>query len=122
MSFKSMVLADVKGVFLNTEFFGEKRTVRYDSNTYSDIPVVITAIKEQDRRMRTTKDHAQGLYMVTTIMHCALSDIGGIQPEKGMKISVNDREGGDGFFTQYFIGNSSMDMGMVRLELEAIDE
>ena len=65
MSFKDMVAADIRKVFLNTDEFAELRTVRYDGMDYDGpehrgIPIVLTGLKEQDRRQLVT-DHAQGL-------------------------------------------------------------
>lgn len=119
--FKDMVAADNANVFLNKEEFAEKRTIIYDGDTYEDIPVLVTKLKEKDRRQLVT-DHAQGLYLVAAVLHCTLSDIGGILPEKGQRIKVNDEEGGGGFFYEYRVASSGCSMGMVRAELEAIDE
>lgn len=117
MSFKDMVNADIHGVFLNSAEFADTRTVIYDGKTYADIPIVLTGIKEKDRRTLQS-DHAQGLFMVSYTMHAALSDIGDVLPEKGMRIRIND----NGFFRDFYIASSGIDMGMVRLELEGIDE
>ena len=40
-AFKDMVARDIHSVFLDTNFFGEKRTVEYDGERYEDIPVVL---------------------------------------------------------------------------------
>ena len=119
--FKDMVAADIHNVFLNTDEFAELRTIRYDGETYEDIPIVLTGLKEQDRR-QLQSDHVQGLYLVTSVLHCALSDLGGKQPEKGGRIEVNDEEGGGGFFRRFYVASSVCEMGMLRVELEAIDE
>lgn len=121
MSFKDMVTADVHGVFLNLSEFAEKRTVRYDGELYTDIPIVLSGLKEKDRR-QIASDHAQGLYLVHAVLHCALSDLVGFQPEKGTRIQINDREGGGGFFREFYVASSVCEMGMLRVELEAIDE
>ena len=120
-SFKNSVESDIHNVFLNIDEFACKRTVIYDGETYEDIPIVLSGLKEQDRR-QLTSDHLQGLYLVTSVLHCALSDMGGIQPEKGQRIKINDRENGKGFFREYYIASSVCEMGMLRVELEAIDE
>ncbi len=120
-SFKEMVAADVHNVFLNTGEFAELRTIRYDGEEYVDIPIVLTGLKEQDRR-QLQSDHVQGLYLVTSVLHCARSDLGGKQPEKGGRIEVNDEEGGGGFFRRFYVASSVCEMGMLRVELEAIDE
>lgn len=119
--FKDMVAADIHNVFLNTDEFAELRTIRYDGEEYVDIPIVLTGLKEQDRR-QLQSDHVQGLYLVTSVLHCALSDLGGKQPEKGGRIEVNDEEGGGGFFRRFYVASSVCEMGMLRIELEAIDE
>lgn len=116
-NFKDMVQADIKNVFLNEDEFAELHTVIYDGITYENISLVMSGIKEQDRQ-QLVWDHVQGLYLVTSVMHCAASDLGGVVPEKGMKIKIND---GD-FFREYFVASSVNEMGMIRVELEAIDE
>lgn len=126
MSFKDMVAADIRKVFLNTDEFAELRTVRYDGMDYDGpehrgIPIVLTGLKEQDRRQLVT-DHAQGLYLVASVLHCALDDLGGKQPEKGTRIRINDEEGGGGFFREFYVASSVCELGMLRVELEAIDE
>lgn len=119
--FKDMVAADIHNVFLNTDEFAELRTIRYDGEEYVDIPIVLTGLKEQDRR-QLQSDHVQGLYLFTSVLHCALSDLGGKQPEKGGRIEINDEEGGGGFFRRFYVASSVCEMGMLRVELEAIDE
>ena len=131
MSFRDAVKQDIHSVFLNVDEFGETRSVRYDGVLYEDIPVVLTGLKEQDRNRlnsglkerggRTSmSDHVQGLYMATVVMHCAQSDLGGKQPEKGQKIRVYDPD--KAFYRDYRIEASVSDMGMIRLELGGIRE
>jgi hypothetical protein len=115
--FKDMIEADNKKVFVNASEFAEIHTVIYDGVTYENIPIVLSGIKEKDRR-QLVSDHVQGLYLVTSIMHCAATDLGGVVPEKGTKIKINDGE----FFREFYVGNSVNEMGMLRVELEAIDE
>lgn len=124
MGFRDMVEADNLRTFLDLETFGELRTVAFDGEVYSGedekgIPVVISQMKEQDR-VTTMSDHEQGLYRVTAVFHCKLADIDGNLPEKGRKFGIYDPD--DGFLREYYVGQSSCDLGMVRLELEAIDE
>ena len=80
--FKDMVARDNFGVFLNCDEFAEKRTVKYDGATYEDIPIVLSGLKEKDRR-QLMSDHAQGLYIVSSVLHCALSDLGGVRRSGG---------------------------------------
>lgn len=120
-SFKDMVAADIHNVFLNMNEFAETRTVEYDGDRYTDIPIVMSGLKEKDRR-QLVSDHVQGLYLVAAVLHCAISDLGGKQPEKGQRIKINDKEGGGGFFREFYVASSVCEMGMLRIELEAIDE
>ena len=118
--FKDMVARDNHGVFMNCDEFAEKRTIEYDGEIFPDIPVVLSGMKEKDRR-QLMSDHAQGLYLVSTVLHCALSDLGGAQPEKGQRLLISDREGSD-FYREYYVASSVCEMGMLRVELEAFDE
>lgn len=115
--FKDMVEADNKNVFVNASEFADTHTVIYDGVTYEDIPLVLSGIKEKDRR-QLMADHIQGLYLVSSVMHCAASDLGGVVPEKGAKIKISD----DDFLREFYVATSVIDLGMIRLELEAIDE
>lgn len=121
MSFKDMIAADNKNVFMNTSEFAEKRTVIYDGNTYTDIPIIMSGLKEQDRR-QLQSDHVQGLFLVSSILHCTAESMGGKLPEKRQRIKINNQEGGGGFFREFVIATSVCEMGMFRIELEAIDE
>ena len=117
MSFKDMVEAENLSVFLDLDFFGEEHDIRYDGETYAKVPCVISQLKEKDRST-TMSDHAQGIYRVSAVLHCRLADIGNVLPEKGGKIHISD----DAFMRRYFVAQAGCDMGMVRLELEALDE
>jgi len=118
MSFKDMVAADNAKVFMNLNEFAETHSVIYDGETYEDISCVITQLKEQDRTVSTQKDHAQGIYLVSSIFHCPLESLGGNVPEKGTKIKISD----DDFWRSFYVAQSGCDLGMIRLELEALDE
>lgn len=117
MSFKDMVAADNASVFMNLGEFAETHDVEYDGELYEGISCVISQLKEQDRTT-TMRDHGQGIYLVTAIFHCPLDSLGGNVPEKGTKIRI-DR---DGFMKDYYVAQSGCDLGMIRLELEALDE
>ena len=121
MSFRDMVASDNANVFMNTKEFADLRTVIYNGETYEDIPIVLTGLKEKDRS-QTVNDHAQGLYLVSAVMHCQIEDLGGNQPEKGQRIQINDTEHGGGYFRPYYVAQSDCELGMLRVELEAIDE
>lgn len=59
--FKDMVARDNHGVFLNNSEFAEMRTIKYDGATYSDIPIVLSGMKEKDRR-QLMSDHTSTNY------------------------------------------------------------
>ena len=121
--FQEMAAADLHGVFLNPDEFAQRHTVRYDGETYPDIPLALTAVRQQDREPHRN-DHAQGLYLATAVLHGALSDFHGVQPEKGRRIEVSEprRDGRKPFFRTYYVAASSCELGMLRLELEVLDE
>ena len=121
MSFKDSVARDIHNVYLNQNEYAEKRTVQYDGETYEDILIVLTGIKGE-KRTQTVKDHGQGLYIVTDVLHCAIADIGGYLPEVGQIMKINNQEGGGGFFKEFYVAYSHGDMGMARIELEAVAE
>ncbi len=120
-TFKQIVQQDMHDVFLNLDEFADKRTVIYNGDTYLDIPIVLEGPEETDRR-QLVSDHVQGLFLVSTVLHCSMDDLGGKQPEKGQRIKINDEEGGFGFFREFYVASSICEMGMLRVELEAIDE
>lgn len=122
MSFKDMVESDIKNVFLNADEFAENLIVIYDGESYGPIPVVLTKLKEQDKKTTVRQgDHSQGIYLDTTVMHCALSDLGGVLPEKGSRIKIQD-EPNSSFYRSYYVAVSDIEMGMIRAELEEHDE
>lgn len=119
-AFKDAVRRDIGSVFLNLDEFAEKRSVRYDGETYHLIPVVLNGIK-LSKRAQLTNDHAQGLYLVTDIMHCAREDLGGKLPERRSILELSD-ENDESFFRRYYVASAQDTVGMLRIELEAIDE
>lgn len=119
-SFKDMIKADNDRVFMNLNEFAENRTVIYDGETYENIPVVMSGLKEKDRN-RVITDHAQGLFSVSSILHINASDLGGKQPEQGQKIRISDAED-ETYFRSFYVASSVCEIGMLRIELEAIDE
>lgn len=122
MSFKDMVANDNKAVFLNTSEFAENLNVIYDGDTYEEIPIVLTGLKEQDKATTVRQgDHSQGIYLVTSILHCALDDLGGKQPEKGARIKIQDAPKSS-FYREFYVAQSVVEMGMIRAELEELDE
>ena len=116
-------MMDNKSVFCNPNEFADLLHVVYEGITYNGpegngIPAVLTSAKDKDRR-QLSDDHAEGIYRVNATMHIALSDLNGILPEKGSKLRIS--EDGD-FYKIYYIVTSACQIGMVTLELEAMDE
>ncbi len=118
-TFQDFLKGDLSRVFLNLDELAQRRTLRYDGETYRDIPVVLTGPEEQAHR-QLRSDRAQGLYLVTAILHCAQADLGGALPEKGQRIHVSDPE--SDFFREYYVASSSCELGMLHVELEELDE
>lgn len=116
-----MLAADNKRIFLNTADFAELRTIIYNGQCYEDIPVVLTGLGEKDRQQKTD-DHAQGLFMVKTLLQCSMADLQGQQPQKGERLQINNQKGGDGFFREFYVRESICEFGMLRLKLEDMDE
>lgn len=119
--FKDMLEEDIHNIFLDTDTFAERRTVEYEGEHYEDIPILLLGLEERDRR-QLAKDHTQGLYCVSAVLHCDRKDLGGKQPEKGTRIRINDQEGGGGFFREFYVISSCCEAGMLQVELEATDE
>lgn len=124
MGFKDDVAADISVVFLNTEEFADIHTVKYNDVTYADIPVALQEIKQKDRPLLVgNANHLQGLHVAQTTAYIGQEHIGGVVPEQGRYIFIDDGfAAGEIFFRQYRIVTSDVQMGMVVLELEAYDE
>ena len=116
-----MLAADNKRVFLNTGEFASLRTIIYDGQSFVNIPVVLSGLREDERQQKAA-DHAKGLFLVKTILQCALADLEGRQPQKGARLQINNQEGGGGFFREFYIKEAVCEFGMLRLELEDMNE
>lgn len=131
MSFKSAVESDIHKVFLNLGEFAEERDILYDGVLYENVPIVLTGLKENDRHRSVSgyqtsasrqyrSDNVQGLYIESRVAHLAQKDLGGYQPENGMKFRIYDAD--KQFYTDYRIAASVSDMGMLRVELTRTTE
>ncbi len=122
-TFKDCAAADIGNVFLNPDEHGEVRTILYDGATYEDITVIESGPTEGKRSsvVQMQHDFGQGLYKRTAIFYVAEKDLGGVKPEQGTMLSMNDEEGGT-FFHKYRVAESGTEMGMFRLKLEEVDE
>jgi hypothetical protein len=116
MSFKDSMAADL-AVFLNASEFAEPHDIRFDGELYEEVVCILTHIKEEDRSTRMS-DHAQGIYLASTSLHCRLADLDGNLPEKGSVISVSDGK----FMRDYYVAENRVAEGMAILSLEALDE
>ena len=119
MSFKDMVEQDNRNVFLNTEEFAEHRSVWYDGVIYDDIPVLLTKIREV--QFGVSGNNTEGVHRATEVARFNLKDIDDIVPEQGKEIRISDHIV-TSFFQKYKIVTSSVEVGMVVLELEAYTE
>lgn len=122
MGFKELVAKDIHDVFLNTAEYGETRNILYDGELYAGIPIVLSGAREQDRQEGRAENDTPGLYMVTAVLHCALSDLGGNQPEQGMRIKISRTEDAESWYDEYYIVDSNCEIGMVDLKLGVTDE
>ena len=105
--FREQFFDDIYNVFLNLDEFADLRTIRYDSTIYQDVPVVLEGPVSEERE-KLKDDHIQGLHMVTAVLHCAQKDLGGKLPKQG------------GFFRKFYVAAAASEMGMLRVELEAV--
>jgi len=55
-------------------------------------------------------------------LHCAQKDLGGKLPKQGTLLEINNQEGGGGggFFRKFYVAAAASEMGMLRVELEAV--
>lgn len=116
MSFKDRVNRDIGKVFLDTRFFAENRTIRYEDEEYTDIPVSLQETGEDERQPKVD-DHAQGFYLVRAVLFCAQKGLSGVMPEQGTWLEINSPDAPD-FFELYKVISSFCEMGMLRIELE----
>ncbi len=126
MSFREMLEDDIHNVFLNTDEFAEKRIVRYydgavyDGPDHDGIPVVLSG-QTLSERPRKDSGYMQGIYLVTDVLHCAARDLGGHRPEPEQELEISEPDDA-AFFRRYRVVSSSNKFGMLRVELEALDE
>lgn len=116
-----MVDADNRNVFMDLDAFAERRTVICSGEAFMSIPIVLTGAKNQVREKRVS-DHTEGVFYVTSVLHCRIQDLGGEQPERGERIRISGDAQGDGFYREFRVATSTCEMGMLRIELEAYDE
>lgn len=113
-------MREATDVFLNQDEFAEERTIIYDGTTYKNVKVIISGMKEKDRR-QLVSDHRQGLFLVSSVLHCLKSELGDNQPEQGQRIKISSADNPE-YFEAYYVASSVCEMGMLRVELEARGE
>lgn len=123
MSFSEYIEAANERVFLSARAFATPRTLRYGGEQYEEIPVVLQACRAEERtpaRANGNSDRAQGLYRTARVAHFALRDVDGTPPEQGQRLQIS--EGTGGYYAQFIVAAVAVDFGMVRCELEGVEE
>ncbi len=122
MNFKDIVKSDIATVIMNVDEFAENHSVRYDGETYDDVPIVFQKVKQSDRPA-ISSDHMEGIYLVTAVAYVNVGNLGGIVPEQGKYIEINDGEAlGKPFYVRYKVATSKCEFGLITLELGYYDE
>ncbi len=124
---KLQIENDIAAVFNNAEEFAEVHDIIYDGKTYEQIPIVL-----QDNTMNPPSFNSrrsykgadiQGVYRSSVTAFIAREDLGGVIPEQGNVLKIDDGKAlGKPFFRKYKIEKSSHAMGLLTLELEVNDE
>ena len=109
--FKDQIARDIAAVFHNADEFADLMDVKYNGKTYN-IPVVTDSEISKDR-IKTMRDHAEGIYTADMTVFIAFEDLG-IVPRKETKIIIGGVE--------YSIINVGFDAGEITLDLEMLDE
>lgn len=122
-TFKQCAAVEIEKAFLNPDELAEVRTVIYDGKTFEDIHVIEVGPKEGKRSSAVQMQHdfGQGLYKRSITLHCAEKHLGGVKPEQGTQLYMNDKPGGK-FFHKFRVVESTTEMGMFRIKLEEVDE
>ena len=122
MSLRDIVESDNSGVFLSLDDFADLHTVVYNGVTYANIKILLTKRKQSEMSVPSA-DSMQGLYQVSAVAHISLADMDSNIPEQGQQIQIDDGTAlGKPFFKKYAVISSRCAMGMIVLDLEAIDE
>jgi hypothetical protein len=122
-AFRARLDRDNTVTFTNLQEFGELRTVRYDGETFTAIPVVLDEVMQSERynTRRMKSDYGQGLYKGAVRLHCRRCDLEGKLPEHGAALEI-ESERKNGFFRKYTVLESRCDEGMLMVTLERVDE
>lgn len=119
MSFKDEVERDIRAVFLNDEEFAEKHTIKYNGRVYNDVPTIIIKAQEKEKNIQ----NVQSLNAIYATLQVNETDLAGSFPEPRQYIEIdNGTACGEPFFERYKIATVDCAMGMLIIELEALDE
>lgn len=128
MSFQDQIARDITGVFLNTDEFAENMDVQYDGVVYKNIPVVLTRTVQSEsptlvmERSRHETDRMNGVHIASAAAHIAQKDMR-VVPEQDQWIYFRDGTAAyDVYWRRYRIITSDVELGMIRLALEAYTE
>ena len=103
MNFKDVIARDIHNVFLNTEEFASEYTVQYDGKTYAKVPASLQNQEAGEREQLTARGFGRG----------------GKEPKLGKTLLISD---GSPLPRKFLIAAAGCEMGMLRLELEAVVE
>jgi len=115
--FQKRVQQDIRKVFLNTQTFGETRTICFNEKEYN-IPVVLAGPTAEKRTIHAN-DSVSGLHQVSAVLCCAAEDLGGSLPVPHSMLEIMPMEGEQRVQT-YGVVSVTARMGLVRMELEAL--
>jgi hypothetical protein len=110
-AFKKQVKRDLAAVFLNVGEHADKIKVEYNGKKYN-IPVIVDSDSNKDR-VKTMRDNADGVFISDLTVFISFYDLK-IVPRKDTEIIIDD--------AAYTVLRSSLEAGIVTLELEVFDE
>lgn len=104
--FKSMVKADIKNVFINTNEFADMHTING-----KEMPAVMDENELLKRQLKSNLTAGAGIYKRTTLLYVAASDYGNL-PAIGREVTVDGRT--------FRVTHSLSEGGMYSIHLEAM--
>ncbi|WP_409969611.1 hypothetical protein RFF05_06775 [Bengtsoniella intestinalis] len=119
-NFLDMVAADNVRVFTNEAELGSKQTIICNGKEYADLTVTLTQ-PAQSQREALSDDHIQGIYKISAILNIIKRDLD-VVPEQGSKLKIKRKRQFGDFFETFYVVTVRDEFGLLRLELEALDE
>ena len=126
-AFRELVRRDVKGVFLDENFFAEEYDVRYDGEIYPGLQIVTEKLEEKASPTLTMgtgrfeSDNLNGVYRRSLVAYIDEKDLP-VVPEQGKWIDFREGTAFAVLWRRYRIASSDVEMGVIELRLEAFDE